>query len=238
MPLETMAAISVGTSLAKYGVARYGASKRKYTNKELERQAREGLLSPEEEANIIGQQNRTLSSQAQSIQARTQGRLISQGMEGSISGTRALQAPNLERMRELGYTSRDIAASEATAKTTATAKYEDEKRAYDEQTRGIKQQALGGLVQGVGSALGQYAIGKYNAGQTADANAANVTASKPVQNAISAYNESGDTQALFGQLKDSGMGSDEILKLLKFLQAQEQGYNPEGTAVNGGYQRT
>ena len=171
MPLETMAAISVGTSLAKYGVARYGASKRKYTNKELERQAREGLLSPEEEANIIGQQNRTLSSQAQSIQARTQGRLISQGMEGSISGTRALQTPNLERMRQLGYTSRDIAASESGAQSRAKAQYADEKQAYDDQTRGIKQQALGGLVQGVGSALGQYAMGKYAQGQQDDATA-------------------------------------------------------------------
>ncbi len=250
-PLTIMALIQGGGALAKYGAKRYAASKRNYDQtaygKELARIKKEGALSQEFQNNVIGQQNRTLSSQAGSIQARTQGRLVNQGLEGSIAGTRALAQPNIERMRELGYTSRDLSAQNAQTKIDAGLQYAQGKTQYNEDTRGMKDEALGGLASDAVSVAANYAVGKYTQGVNDKASALEQTrydqgrtdkllASKPVQTAIEGYKASGDANSLFGALKDTGMSTEEILSILKYLKSSEE-YNPEGTPVrNPGYE--
>jgi hypothetical protein len=167
-PLTISALIKGGGALAKYGAKRYAASKRNYDQtaygKELARIKKEGALSQEFQNNVIGQQNRTLSSQAGSIQAQTQGNLINQGLEGSIAGTRALAQPNIERMRELGYTSRDLSAQNAQSKIDAGLQYAQGKTQYNEDTRGMKDEALGGLASDAAGIATDYAVGKVAQG--------------------------------------------------------------------------
>ena len=146
--------IKGGGALAKYGIQRYNISKRgnfadTSRGRLLRKREKEGLLTDAQESNIIGKQNRTLSAQSTSIQAKTQSSLINQGLEGSIAGTRALAAPNLERLRELGYTSRDIAVSEAAAQSQATTDFAAGDADFRAETRDLKARALEGLVGGV-----------------------------------------------------------------------------------------
>ncbi len=164
--LGTAALISGGGALAKYGMARYNASRRRYSGtalgKEYARIKREGAITDEMQSNIIGKQNRVLSSQAGGVRARTQGRLINQGLEGSIAGTRALAQPNIERMRELGYTTRDLAAQNAQTKVDASLRYAEGETAYNAETDAMKRGANQELVGDAIAIGGEYALGKIS----------------------------------------------------------------------------
>jgi len=171
MPVAA-ALLAGGTALAKYGLSRYNIKKRgKFAGTpegiELARRKREGNLTPEMEREILAQQNRTLSAQSEAETARTKGRLIKSGMGDSISGIRALSQPNTRRMAELGYTSRNIAASEAQAMSEAKSQFAGGQSRFNEETRQLKSQATGELIGGLSGALGGYLQSKLSTKQSA-----------------------------------------------------------------------
>jgi hypothetical protein len=174
-PLTIAALIKGGGALAKYGISRYQNSKRKYGNtamgRELDKIRKQGALSEKFQNNVLGKQNRTLSSQAGSIQARTQGRLVNQGLEGSIAGTRSLAQPNIERMRELGYTSRDLTAQNEQSKIDAGLQYAQGATAYNANTDAMEQEANLGLASDAARIGTEYVAGRYAKTQADDAKA-------------------------------------------------------------------
>jgi hypothetical protein len=173
MSLGAVALLKTGGALAKYGISRYQNSKRKYGNtaiaKELARIKKEGAISPESQNQIMGEQNATLSSQSSTIRARTQNRLINQGMDGSIAGTRALQAPNTERMKQLGYTRRKLSAQNAQSKIDAGLQDAELRTAYNEETKANRRSLNAGVVGDLANVGAEYAMGKYKQGRQDDA---------------------------------------------------------------------
>lgn len=221
MGLGTVALTKGWGALARYGASRYAASRRNYgasaIGKELARIKEQGALSGKYMDNILARKNRSLSSVAVSTQARTKGRLIKSGMDNSISGTRALAQPNIERMRELGYASQDLAARNEQSKVDASLTYAKGKTAYDAQTDEMKSQALGGLASDAASIASEYAVGKYTEGMDAKKMERDIAASTPIQNALAAYQESQDPAALYAQLIESGLEDEAARKLIGFI---------------------
>lgn len=245
-PLTIAALIKGGGALAKYGAKRYAASKRNYDQtaygKELARIKKEGALSQEFQNNIIGQQNRTLSSQAGTIQAQTQGNLINQGLEGSIAGTRALAQPNIERMRELGYTSRDLSAQNAQSKVDTGLQYAQGKTAYNQDTKDQRLEANIGLASDAVDIGTSYVAGKYAKDQADEAKVLEQTrydqartdkllGSRMVNKAVRNYEMSGDAESLLLGLQQQGLSDKDIDAILEELARKE--YAPSGKRVQG-----
>jgi hypothetical protein len=232
MGLGAIAAFQVGTSLARYAGARYSASKRNFgrtaIGQKLSQIEKEGAISPEMRNQRLGEENRVLSSQSSAATARIRGGLINRGLDDSIAGVRAEAAPAIEKLRQLGYSARGIAAENAQSKINAGLQRAELETAYNDETKALKAQALQNLIGGVGNAAVGYATGKLGEAENlrlenkADARydqarLDKITASTVVQRAIKNYELDGDADSLYQRLIDEGLSKDEILKILKPL---------------------
>ena len=160
------AATSIGGFLSgqKSRKRKFGATAR---GEELKKLMAQGAISPEMEAEIIGSQNRRGAALAQTETAARRGELVAAGLEGSIAGRRFVREPQTERRRDLGATSRRIAAENAQSKMEAERTFSKERAGFQEQQQLAKQQALQQLIAGVGGAASE-AVGGFMQQKQAD----------------------------------------------------------------------
>jgi len=163
------AGIGAGQAIGGYFAGRKDR-KRKFgetaRGRNLQKTVKEGAISPELMNQLLGRQNRALSGVSESEMSARRGEAVSAGLEGSIASRRFIREPALARQRQLGETSRGLAAENAQSKIDAERAFASEKTDYNEQQRAAKRDALVGLIGGVGGAaaglLGDLATNKQN----------------------------------------------------------------------------
>ena len=162
MPLPLLAiAQGVGTGLnflnnymnkpKPFGDTAYG--------KRLKTLSEQGTFSGAAKSNILGGVGKETGNVAQQAKVSYKGRLISQGMGGSIAGQAKLADIDVQRMNKMGETAKGIETENELSKVQYGNEYAQAASQYGQQRQDYNRNMLTGLVQGTVGALGTYAQG-------------------------------------------------------------------------------
>ena len=167
MPLPLLAiAQGVGTGLnflnnymnkpKPFGDTAYG--------KRLKTLSEQGTFSGAAKSNILGGVGKETGNAAQQAKVGYKGRLISQGMGGSIAGQQGLANIDVQRMNQMGDVAQKIETENELSKVQYGNEYAQAASQYGQQRQDYNKQMLTGLVQGTVGALGTYAQGLQKQG--------------------------------------------------------------------------
>ena len=131
-------------------------SKTEY-GRRLKQLSQTGIYSPVAKSNILGQVGSQTGTMAQQAKAGYKGRLIAQGMGGSIAGQRGMTDIDVQRMSQMGGVAKGIETENELAKAQYATQYAQAASQYGEQRQDYDRNMLTGLVQGAVGTLGTYA---------------------------------------------------------------------------------
>ena len=161
MPAWLAIAQGVGTGLnfltnymnkpKPFGQTQYG--------QRLKTLSEQGTFSGAAKSNIMGGVGKETGNVAQQAKVSYKGRLISQGMGGSIAGQQGLANIDVQRMNKMGETAKGIETENELSKVQYGNEYAQAASQYGQQSKEYNRNMLTGLVQGTVGALGTYAQG-------------------------------------------------------------------------------
>ena len=126
----------------------------------LKQLSEQGIYSPTAKSNILGGVGKETGNIASQAKAGYKGRLISQGMGGSIAGQRGLADIDVQRMGQMGKVAKDIETQNELSKAQYGLQYAQAATDYGQQLRDYDRNTVMGLVQGATGALGTYEKGQ------------------------------------------------------------------------------
>jgi hypothetical protein len=111
-----------------------------------------GAISPQERGGLLARTGAIAGSQASQRKASIRGGLLARGMNNSIAGVRALDAPGRDTQRTLADAGQNIDIMNERSKDTAAREYATKSTQRSDMIDQYSANARGGLVQGLAGA--------------------------------------------------------------------------------------
>ncbi len=179
--------------------------------KRLKYISQHGSISPGQRSIMLGNISKETGNIASQAKADFSGRLVSQGMGGSIAGQEKLADIDTERMKPITEMSERLDLVNEQSKFQAANEFAQGQTMSDQAIKQNKAQTWGGLIGGLGGAVG--------AGY-----AESMKDSKSISELTKQYHNGEIADDVFvAKLFQSGMKEDEVAMLLKSIVGSEQG---------------
>ena len=175
--------------------------------KRLKMLSEQGMFSGAAKSNILGQVGAQTGNVAQQAKTDYKGRMISQGMGGSIAGQQGLANIDMQRMGQMSSAAKDIETQNEMSKAQYGLQYDQAKTGYAQQLQDYDRNTVTGLIQGATSALGTYAqgLGQRQQQETLGVNYKDSGMNKSdwIKTYISAYNARTSRDQSEGRIKQN-----------------------------------